>query len=237
MQTKQRTCERMTRFIRTALLALLLAGCQTPAPRLTTETTQDGLVRVDNSSFNVLYVRPNIDFSQYDAMKLEGTGIAYRSVDEVRTSFQASHETAFPVPERAKRQLEEIFAQAFISEMGNSRRFRLADRIGPHVLLVRGALVDVVSFVPLEGLGRTDIFIDDIGAATLMIEVSDSETGAVLARVADRREADRPGGNFEDSNSVTNARDVRQLAHEWAQLCRKRLDEVAELGVLGSGTP
>jgi hypothetical protein len=230
------TWRRTTRLVRTALLTLLLAGCQAPTPRLGTETTEEGLVRVDNSSFNFLYVRPNTDFSRYDAIKLEDAGIAYASEEE-RSRLQTSRETEFPVPERAKRQIREIFAKAFISEMGKSRRFRLVDRVGPHVLLVRGALVDVVSFVPPEGLGRTDVHTDGIGAATLMIEVSDSETRAVLARVEDRRIADRPGGNFEDSSPVTNARDVRQLAHQWAQLCRKRLDEVAELGALGSTTP
>jgi hypothetical protein len=232
MNTPQQTWRRTAR-----LLLLLLAGCQMPAPRLTTETTQDGLVRVENSNFNVLYVRPNTDFSQYDAIKLEGAGIAYASVKEVRSRFQASQETEFPVPERAKRQMTEIFAKAFVSEMGKSDRFRLVDQVGPRVLLVRGALVDVVSFVPPEGVGRTDIFIDDIGAATLIVEVSDAATGDVLARVADRRVADRPGGILEDSSSVTNTRDVRRLAHEWAQLCRKRLDEVADLGVLGTAPP
>ena len=55
--------------------------------------------------------------------------------------------------------------------MPKLERFEITDQSGPDVLLVRGALVDVVSHVPEEPIDGADIYLDTVGEATLLIEM------------------------------------------------------------------
>lgn len=82
----------------------------------------------------------------------------------------------------------------------------------------------MVSFVPPETVGRSDIFISRVGAITLVVELRDSESNAVLARTADRRAAERAGGRGQHSNPVTNQAEVRRLARRWAIWLREGLE-------------
>jgi len=95
------------------------------------------------------------------------------------------------------------------------------------VLLVRGALLDVVSHVPPETAGRSEVYLRSVGEATLRIELIDSQTGVVLLRGLDRRAAERHSAPYV-ANGVTNWMEASQLADFWAKLLRRRLDEVAQ---------
>ena len=116
-------------------------------------------------------------------------------------------------------------AEAFLDELGKSEKYTLVNESGPDVLLVRGALLDVVSYVPPEPIGRGSIYLSRVGEATLVLEVRDSITEAILVRTVDRRAAEAMGGWLQESNRVTNTSEVRRLAKRWASLLRTRLDE------------
>jgi hypothetical protein len=65
---------------------------------------------------------------------------------------------------------------------------------GPGTLILVGTLVDVVSKVPPDDApGRYEVYLSDVGEATLILELRDSVTNEVLARVADRRAAESAG--------------------------------------------
>ncbi len=95
------------------------------------------------------------------------------------------------------------------------------------MLRVSAALVDVYANAPdtMEP-GRSRTYVMNAGHATLIAELRDSETGAILARVADAREARGNAGMLQVSSSVTNSADARMLISDWARLLRKRLDAV-----------
>jgi hypothetical protein len=75
--------------------------------------------------------------------------------------------------------------------------------------------------------GRSEVFLSSIGEATLVLELRDSETGAILARSVDRRAAETMGGSMTRSNSVTNKSEVRRLIRFWATRLRESLDGFA----------
>ena len=111
--------------------------------------------------------------------------------------------------------------------MKKIERYEIVMEAGPDVMMVRGALLDVVSFVPQDSLatgGRNNIYLSRVGEATLVLELRDSETGAILARSIDRRAAEPVGGTFIDSNRVTNAAEIRRLIRFWARRLREGLD-------------
>jgi hypothetical protein len=96
------------------------------------------------------------------------------------------------------------------------------------VLLVWGGLLDVLSFVPPATSGRGDIILRRVGEATLVVELRDSESNTVLARVLDRRAAEQVSGRMV-SNTVNNTAELRRLAKRWARLLRQRLEEAPTL--------
>ena len=85
-------------------------------------------------------------------------------------------------------------------------------------------MLDVVSFVPPEPVGRSDVYLRSVGEATLVVELRDSITNAILARSVDRRAAERPGQDLQWSNPVNNRAEVRRLARRWATRLRENLD-------------
>jgi hypothetical protein len=101
---------------------------------------------------------------------------------------------------------------------------------GPRTLLLFGTLIDVVSHVPpLDAPGRYDVYLADVGEATLVFELRDAVTNEVLARAADRRAAEQQGFAV-PATTVNSWSLVRQVARSWATLLRKRLDEITVVG-------
>jgi hypothetical protein len=212
--------------------SVLLVACNT-TPTPTDEVSHDGLTRIEKAGFDQVWVKRGTDLSPYKRIKLEGVGIEYRPAKCVRNAMQASSQQEFCLDDRQKQRLVDIIRESFRSELAKSTRFTLTDDVGPDVLLIRGALLDVVSYVPPEPIGRGDIFLNAVGEATLIFEIRDSSSNAILARVADRRAAERAGDMPQRSNRVTNSFEVERAARAWASILRQRLDNVATTGQTG----
>jgi hypothetical protein len=205
----------------------LLAACALQ-PRLTDELTFEGLVRVEDSGFDLAWVRPNLDVRGYTKVMLQGAGIEYRPVQPVRGPG-AADQSEFALSEKQKGTLRELVRGAFVSELSRSERFALVSEPGADVLLLRGALLDVVSFVPPERAMRERVLLGAVGEATLVLELRDSLSEAILARVVDRRAAERSAGMMGESDPVSNAYDVERAARTWARLARERLEDLPKL--------
>jgi RNase H-fold protein (predicted Holliday junction resolvase) len=93
------------------------------------------------------------------------------------------------------------------------------------VLLLRPALINVKVNAPdLMTPGVVATVANSAGQMTLYLELWDSATSTILARVMDA-EADR-GGFAQVSNSVTNKVAADRILQSWAEDLRKRLDAV-----------
>ena len=210
-----------------ALVAVVAGGCASKPPEIDTspgaETTFDGLHRVSNARADEAWARPGLDLSGYTKIMLENAGIEYRPGG--RSSLARSRGGPYEVTEAQKEWLQTIVTKEFREELARSEHFTIVDQPGPDVLLVRGGLLDVISNVPPEPVGLTDIYLTSVGEATLVVELRDSITNAILARARDRRAAERAGGTLFESDRATNTTEVRRLAQTWASLLRTRLDE------------
>lgn len=213
------------------VIAIAIAGCATPAPTVDTsaeaEMTFDGLYPVKNSRADQAWARPDVDLTQFSKIMLQGVGVEYRPGGESGRSFSArSRGGPYEVTEAQKARFEATMREAFLEELLKSKHFTIVTEPGPDVLLIRGALLDVVSYVPPDPVGaRADVYLSKVGEATLVLELRDSITEAILARAVDRRAAEGVGGFLKESNRVSNTAEVRRLARSWASLLRERLDE------------
>ena len=208
-----------------------VVGCAAPTPTIDTsaeaEMTFDGLYPVKDTRADAAWARSDVDLTQYSKIMLQGVGVEYRPGGESGRSFYSrSRGGPYEVTEAQKERFESLMREAFVEELAKSKHFTIVSEPGPDVLLIRGALLDVVSYVPDEPIGaRTDIYLSSIGEATLVLELRDSITEAILARAVDRRAAEDLGGGFQKSNRINNQAEVRRLARTWAGMLRGRLDE------------
>ena len=220
-----------TKLFLASVAAITIAGCATPPPTVDTsaeaEMTFDGLFPVKDSRADQAWARPDVDLTQYSKVMLQSIGIEYRPGGESgRTLSSRSSGGPYEVTEEQKDRFEELMRETFLDELGKSEHFTIVSEPGPDVLLVRGGLLDVVSYVPPDPVGvRSDIYLSRVGEATIVIELRDSITEAILARAVDRRAAEQMSGAWQASNRVTNAAEVRRLGRRWARLLRERLDD------------
>ena len=210
------------------ILSLGLGGCATPAPTISNdpnaEITFDGLHELKNSAADIAWAMPGVDLSGFTKIMVQKTGIEFRPGGEAgRSSFSRSSTGPFEVTEQQKARFQEIVKEVVQEELGKSTEFALVDKPGPDVLLIRMALLDIVSFVPPDPMGRSDIFLRDIGEVTLVLELRDSITGAILVR-AIHRDAVGSSNRMNRSSRAANAAEVRRLIRRWMSTLRDRLD-------------
>ena len=227
------------RFPKVSLLSVMaglaVVACSTAPPAIQqgpdAETSFDGLNRVDNAQADEAWARPDFDISQYSKLLLVSEGFEYRQVsNRGRTTTERSRGGPYYLDERRREAFETLVGEVFREEMGQIENWEFTTEPGPDVLMVRGALLDIVTFVPdLRAMtGNTDLFITRVGEATLVLELRDSQSGTILARSIDRRAAERMGGQMMNANTVTNAAEVRRLIRFWAQRLRDGLDGFIE---------
>jgi len=220
-----------TLILSVAMLSwLAVVGCtattdNSAPPELEPGLTYDGLAKVKNAKVKGAWMRPDFSLAGYTKIMLIGAGIEYRPVKRVPASSLSSA-SQFPLTDEQKERLRSVVSEAFKTELAQSKKFELVDQPGPDVLSIWGGLVDVVSHVPPDAVGRSNIYLSSVGQATLVVEIRDSESNAVLVRIVDRRAA-QTTGVAQLSTSVSNWSEVQQLARTWATQLRAGLDEAA----------
>ena len=219
----------LRRFLLLGAVLGLGAGCAGSNPTIDTsaeaEMTFDGLYPVKGGTADQAWARPGADISQYSKIMLQGVGIEYRPGGKSGRLYHSRMSVDhYEISDSQKKRLRKILRKAFLDELGKSEQFTIVKEPGPDVLLIRGELLDVVSYVPEESSPMVDVYVSSVGEATLVLEIRDSVSEAIIARAIDRRAAEDTFG-FHESNRVTNSADVRRLAQTWARLLRERLDE------------
>jgi hypothetical protein len=195
----------------------------------------DGLKLVKLKGLDVAYARPGADFSIYDKIIVDPIEVAFAKKwdkEETYSQQKLSAKQLDEIKEKIAKVAEEGFAQVF-SEKGGAQ---IVTEPGPDVLRFSSAIVDVwPRAVDTQEPGRNYTFTTSAGSATLYAELRDSETGQLIGRVVDAREA-RMGGDLRWTNSVENAHQARMMVENWARVLRKRYDALREATASGSVT-
>ena len=89
---------------------------------------------------------------------------------------------------------------------------------------LRLGVLDLDVNAPLGDTGMRTTWIITAGQASLIVEVRDTVTNALLGRVADRRETQDLGRQI--ATSATNIYDFRLLFTRWADICVRALGEL-----------
>lgn len=202
----------------------------------------DEMVEV-RSKFKETWVHPAADIGRYSKIMLGEADFEFRDVgpaQKSRSSLRStSHKQEFGIAEADREKFKQVVGDAFSKEMERSKKFQIVSTPGPGTILVQGAVMDIVSSVPPDTIGRSDVYLSSVGEATLILELLDSESGAVLAYVEDRRKMQKPGGGSIDrmtmpTNSVTVWSDVGRWARSAASRLRSELEKAQKQARKGS---
>jgi Protein of unknown function (DUF3313) len=200
-----------------ALVAASLAGCVI-APSAP-PTTPDGLEKRSNTRVDSVYAAPGVSLARYQRVML----------DDVDVAFKADWQTRHPGISAAeigdiRKLAASLFRAAFSSELGKGG-YEIVDAPGPNVLRVSATVVDV-DFVATNAAaagvgGRYMVSVADI---SLLADLRDSQSGAMLARVVDRKSG-RNYGNLTMASEQDSASEAVQAFATWARYLREALDE------------
>jgi hypothetical protein len=124
--------------------------------------------------------------------------------------------------ERARTDLTMQFKRIFTEELARGG-YQIGDAAAPDALTLRPALVNIAVSAPdLMAPGHSVTFAQSAGQMTLYLELWDSATNTILARVVDAQADSAMYG--QRMSSVTNRAAADSILRAWADELRKKLD-------------
>lgn len=210
---------------RLAACALLIAGA---AVADEASVSWDGLVEVRPKRMDAAFLLPGADFRPYTKLMVDPTQVAFskdwmKSINDQKRdlSRKVTDADAARILESARANFDDIFREAF-SKAG----YEVVSTPGPDVMRVATGVVNLYLNAPdTMTPGRSRSYTANAGEATLVIEVRDSMTGALLGRAIDRRET-RSSARLQLATSVSNTSDFRMLFRAWADIATQGLEEL-----------
>ena len=183
-------------------------------------TEWDGLQKVAAKKFDLAYLLPGADFKEYTKVMIDQTEVAFRknwqrdwNNSHRDLSMRISDEEAREGLAMVQSGFEEIFAQAY-----RDAGYEVVTTPAPDVMRLRTAVFNIDVAAPDQlSASRTTTFSSEAGGASMMVEVRDSMSGAVLARGIDTRLAGDNGMAMRRTR-VSNRSDFERLFKQWAKM-------------------
>jgi hypothetical protein len=158
------------------------------APSAAAPATSEGLVAVKSRTLDELYVRPSADLSAYRRIIVDPAhaALAKNWLKDMNSQRDVQR---WLRPDDAARIADEAAAslRTVVTETFKTRGYEIATAPGAGVLRLTASATDVfvnAPDVPAPGIQRA--FVRDGGQATLRLDVRDSVSGVLVARIVDR---------------------------------------------------
>lgn len=196
-------------------------------------TGGDELVK-EKGPFAENWVHPDADISKYSKLYMWESLFKFReggatTAGSTMRMMSGDSTGPYAISEESKEKFKKIVTDTVVKELERSKMFEVTDTVGPGTLLVRGAVLDIVSDVPPNASMAGNMHLASVGQATIVFELIDAETGVVQARAAERREIASPvrmnQANAAPVNEASVWNEVEQWARGEAQTLRKALDK------------
>jgi Protein of unknown function (DUF3313) len=188
----------------------------------------EGALVEGKSKFRDTWVNPAVDFTRYNKILAGDAVFEFRDVgpgEKYRSTMHSRNSrNEFGILEQDQEKFKDVVSEAFLKELTKSKKYDIVEEAGPGTILLEGSVLDIVSNVPPELTGRSDVYLSTVGSATLVIELLDSETGQILAYVEERRKITPPGsGQIDRFSMPTSSVSVWSDVGRWARSSASRL--------------
>ena len=212
-----------------AVLCAMTLGSVASAAEPLPETSPEGMVLMKDSKLKVVYVMPGATLDPYTKVILLDCYVAFRKdwqKDKNREAISLSGQVKTSDMEKIKKKVADGFREVFTEELQAKGGYEIVDQPGEDVLIVRPAIMNLDITAPdIQSAAMTRGVVASAGQMTLFMELYDSSTGDIIARVVDPRAADR-GGFAMMASSVTNKAEATRIMRVWADTLRSHLGEL-----------
>jgi Protein of unknown function (DUF3313) len=192
------------------------------------QVSKDGLQLKTHTKQRLVYVKPGAKFSQYDRVMILDCYVQmqkdwqqnYNANQGGDLSRQVSNEDV----QRIQSTLAAEFKKVFTTELQKGG-YQVTSSPAPDVLLLRPAIIDVQVTAPdIMSAGMDVNVIASAGSGTFYLELWDSSTNTILARVMDAEADQQPFA--QQANAVTNRQAADIILRKWADDLVSHLDAV-----------
>ena len=190
-------------------------------------SAKDGLQLQKHTKQRLVYLKPGATFSQYDRVAILECYVEFRKnwARDYNSEHQSlENQVTNQDIERMKSALSTEFKKVFVNELTRGG-YQVVDTTAPDVLVLRPALVNVDATAPdLMTANMERTVVKSAGEMTLYLELWDSTTSTILARVMDAEADQQPFA--QPANRVTNTAAADTILKSWADELRGHLDAV-----------
>jgi hypothetical protein len=210
---------------------LALAGSPTlwAADQEWPQTSPDGLQLQKTLPHGAVYLKQGATFGQYKRLAILDCYVAFAK-DWQRNYNMNEPDLEMKVSktdmDRIQRELAAEFKRVFTEELQTKGGFEIVDIAAPDVLILRPAILNLMVNAPEIDTAPTMAFavVSSAGQMTLYLELWDSTTNTILARVVDT-EADESSGGFAQAGGVVRNKEAAdEILASWADRLRTALD-------------
>jgi len=205
----------------TAVLSLVFATaafCADPPA-----VSPDGLHLVKNTEFALVYVKPGASLKPYTKFAILNCFVSFAP------NWRENMQTNFNIPitedqiQQTESELAAEFKKVFVAQLEQGG-YQLTDQAAPDVLVLRPAIINLQITAPqdMEDPDETT-FSTSAGQMTLFLELYDSVTSQLLARVVDPEEASNYG-IFTWGSKVGNIEAANQIMTKWSDTLRHYME-------------
>lgn len=217
----------------------LAAGPAPAADQTWPQTSPEGLQLTKTLPHGAVYLKPGATFGQYKRLAILDCFVDFAkdwqrdyNMNEPDLEMQVSKADM----DRIRKELAAEFKRVFTEELQTKGGYEIVDIAAPDVLILRPALLNLIVNAPEIDTAPTMAFsvVQSAGQMTLYLELWDSTTNTLLARVVDT-EADPGTGFAQAGGTVRNKEAADQILTSWADRLRSAL-QAANATAAGSTT-
>ena len=200
--------------------ALLVSGVTLAAEdKELPQTTTDGLTLTKNTKHRIVYLGDDIDFAQYTKVMIVDCAVAFAKNwqrDYNRSERDLSRKVSDKDVTRIKNKVADEFKKVFTQTMIDNG-IEVVTEPASDVIILRPAIINLRVTAPdLKSAGMSRSFTGDAGQMTLYLELYDSVSSAILAKIMDAQDAGRRSPSMSYATSVSNIAAADRMLKSWA---------------------
>jgi len=204
----------------------LTLGCQSTsdAPK----TSPDGMDLKVSSRSTVAYKKEGVDFSEYNKVLILPSQVAFKknwqrnyNRDRASLSTRLNDQDVLQIKAGVAKLFDEVFAEEFSK---NNEKL-LVKEAATGVMLMKPVILDLEVNAPDKMTATSSrTYVSEAGQATLFLELYDSVSGEILARIIDN-ETIGDNNYARWANRVTNTADAKRTIRKWAKALRNKYEQ------------
>lgn len=223
-----RSSRRFTMLCSTAALLVFAGSSQLLAKESPPAVSSEGMVLQKGKDAQVVYLKPGATFGQYNQVAIIDAYVEFSENwqrDYNRDVRGVQGRVSTKDMDRMKAAMSAEFKKVFTEELQKNGGYEVVDANAPSapgLLIIRPAIANLQVSAPdlLSADMRTTV-VRSAGQMTIYLELWDSSTDTILARVMDAQEDDGMG---RVANRATNKAAADEILKEWAVKLREHLD-------------